>query len=93
MRSIKVGDKVKIPKTKMGNEPSGNIYKNALKKGLEFLYYHGYDSTYGGGHMLNTFKPKKSKVTGDYYLSGDYYLINEIELYQESLKELNYEIF
>lgn len=82
---LEIGQKVKIPKTKLGEENYYSIIVNEAKnKKQDFLYYNGEERGY---HMLN-----------DYFdyddLDGDFFNLNEIELYEEEFPEkwcLNHE--
>ena len=75
---LEIGQKVKIPKTKLGEENYYSIVVNDAKnKKQDFLYYNGEEKGY---HMLN-----------DYFdyddLDGDFFNLNEIELYEEKFPE------
>lgn len=75
---LEIGQKVKIPKTKLGEENYYSIIVNEAKnKKQDFLYYNGEERGY---HMLN-----------DYFdyddLDGDFFNLNEIELYEEKFPE------
>ena len=89
MKYFEIGDKVKIPKTKCGKPHKHNdvVYKNVKKLNLDFLYYHGPCSN-GNYHMLCPDSPDERGC-----LTGDFYNLDEIELYEKSVKQLNYDIY
>ena len=79
---FKIGDKVKIPKTKQGKV--SNFYSSVLeaanKKKQDYLYYNGI-SGWASEYVLNdTFDPDN--------LTGDFFNLNEIELYEEEFPKV-----
>lgn len=84
---LKVGDEIKLPKTKMGKSPEGtSVYKRAIRKKQFFLYLHKIEDNHV---WLNE---KSIKEAGR--VVGDFYSFDEVELFNSSRSiELNYEIY
>ncbi len=70
----KIGDKVKIPKTKsiFGALENSNVIKNVKEKSQNFLFYNGLGVD--GDHMFSDVREN----------NGDYFLLSEIEPYEET---------
>jgi hypothetical protein len=75
LKDLKVGTKVKIPKTKSvyGSVSESIIIKKALKDNQDYLYFAGIDKE-DGYILLNNEKNT---------LDGDFFLLQDIELYEE----------
>ena len=69
--SLKIGTKIKLPKTKLGKSMylhDSVVYNIAVRKKQNFLYYNGRSGKY---YVLNT------EVGG----GGDYYSLEDLELF------------
>lgn len=75
LKDLKVGMKVKIPKTKSVYEPISTsiIIKRALEANQDYLYFAGIDKEYGYIILDN-----EKNTSG-----GDFFLIEDIELYED----------
>lgn len=75
LKDLKVGMKVKIPKTKCvyGSVSESSIIKKALKDNQDYLYFAGIDREEGYIILDN------EKNTHD----GDFFLLQDIELYED----------
>ena len=73
---LKIGDKVKIPKTKSTGVPLGhsNMVITAKSMGQDFLYIKRKDDIYSLGVSMDG-------------IAGDHFTIDDIELYDEQPKE------
>ena len=73
---LKIGDKVKIPKTKSTGVPLGrsNMVITAKSMGQDFLYFKRKDDIYTLGVSMDG-------------IAGDHFTIDDIELYDEQPKE------
>lgn len=73
---LKIGDKVKIPKTKSTGVPLGhsNMVIIAKSMGQDFLYFKRKDDIYTLGVSMDG-------------IAGDHFTIDDIELYDEQPKE------
>lgn len=73
---LKIGDKVKIPKTKSTGVPLGhsNMVAAAKSMGQDFLYIKRKDDIYSLGVSMDG-------------IAGDHFTIDDIELYDEQPKE------
>jgi len=82
MREFKIGDKVKIPKTKRGNpdvEKLSNCVKRAIEIKQDFLYFRGFYKS--EGMVLSNVVVLCENL--DVNTGGDYFNLSEIELYNE----------
>ena len=82
MREFKIGDKIKIPKTKRGYpdvEKLSNCVKRAIEKKQDFLYFKGFGKS--GGIVLGDLVVLNENL--DVRKGGDYFGLSEIELYNE----------
>jgi hypothetical protein len=85
MREFKIGDKVKIPKTKRGHpdvEKLSNCVKRAIEIKQDFLYFRGFYKS--GGWVLSNVVILCENL--DVNTGGDYFNLSEIELYNEIKK-------
>lgn len=82
---IKIGDKVKIPKSKKGciygdyGIDSSQAIRNAKILNQNFLFYNGLSRKMDEHLLHHSYDPN--------YLTGDYFDITEIELYEEEFPE------
>ena len=83
MKEFKIGDKVKIPKTKRGRADVFAVSvcaRRAIEIKQDFLYFKGFEKS--GGIVVSNLVIL-CDVSDDYLSAGDFFMLSEIELYEK----------